>query len=419
MLRAIQRAVLRYVLLAAAGTVLVLLGVPLGKYASVKSGIADAAALRAASRHAEALRKLGELDSWAAPYPALWFLVQCERIRCLARGGNVPSAESLAEDVLRQRLPEAAARDWAARVQGPGYALANRTLAVRDARALTPWSGYHALIEELRAASNPQPLQVAISALLARHPSNPVVTVQKASPRAATASRPQAPNRDAAQPASPPDNSPAQWAAVKAEEGRFYDRKGKFLGKTLCGFPVSISQVLPTTGGDVALCTAAVPTNLPPEFVMKTEDLEIRSGAYARASVEERDLVTRKAALLGQSARARREAAETARGKNPYAAQYDRVLASQRAFAAKVKDLTAKRDAAEGEPRMRYGDELRAMIGQNAEMNNEFKAVKERYGAWEREHPQSAPPAALPASDPLQTEIARLDEALQRLEPRP
>jgi hypothetical protein len=419
MVRVFLSATVRFLLAAALGTAAVLAGVPLAKYHAVKSSLSLSRGLCVANRHRDALRRLRGIEPWAAPHPGLGREMQCELARCLAGIGNVPAAEKMAEALLSGRAPAAAgAPGLTEAVQRPARRLINATLASGDGAGLTPWSGYRVMVDELRITGQPEALQEALTGLLRRHPDNPVASRDKSARLASDFAPRQAPAAGGAPtPGAAPAGTPApaakQWGVVKVQSGTALDRSGNVVGRAPGGLTLTVSSLFASASGQMALCSAVTPSSLPPEFVMNAAEIELRAGAYADASDGERALVGRKATLEVNLGRAQRQADEAARGRNPFAAEYERAQAQYRTFWDRAKDLQAKRDAATGDARMRYGDELRMMKGRDIELGRNLKAAKEKYDAWNRDH--SGAPAPDARTEAMKAEIARLDAELGRI----
>ena len=82
------------------------------------------------------------------------------------------------------------------------------------------------------------------------------------------------------------------------------------------------------------------------------------------------------------------------------------------AFAKKAKDLTAKRDAATGPARMEYIQKLQLMRNTGIPLNEAYTETKQKYKAWEEDHPIRPPTVSKLSS--LQADLARTKKALRR-----
>ena len=96
---------------------------------------------------------------------------------------------------------------------------------------------------------------------------------------------------------------------------------------------------------------------------------------------------------------------------NPFSAIYREAAQAYNAFGAKEKELTAKRDHAAGSERMRYVDELRAMIPEGARLQRTVDDAKIKYNGWKNSHKPIAAPD--PARDEQAQAIKRRIAALE------
>ncbi|MBM4142389.1 MAG: hypothetical protein FJ225_02170 [Lentisphaerae bacterium] len=400
------KAAVHYYLLALLGCAFTLFAVPYARFAAAREDLRRARELLASGRWQAAASRLEQARPWAEPHPRLRQDLECELIRCFARAGDIGGAEQMAEEMARSAVtPFTGGAGLLETIQTPARAFINTCVDTRGTLRFTRWSGYEALLAELRGDG--ARLAPVAGRLRARHPGNPVALAH------ARAARP-APARKT------PDGSyrsdETRWGIVKSAQATAYDTGGQPRGKLAAGTTVAIARLVASASGDVAVCTGLSGTpDLPSPFVLKTADLVVRRGSFDEAGEEEKALVRRKAEVEARIADAQTAARDAALRGNPHRAEFERLRAEARAFNAEVKDLRARYDAAEGAERMTYGDRLRLLKHRETDLSARLRAARESFEEWNRQH--AAPPAnAVPAD--LQTQIAALDARLREMEPR-
>ena len=145
---------------------------------------------------------------------------------------------------------------------------------------------------------------------------------------------------------------------------------------------------------------------------------EVRSGSSPGTPVGslKQKLKAAEARLVNEINRLERELASDPRSRNPYAAEYRDALAAYMEFEKEAEKIRKKRDAATGDAHLRYEDQLRRLKAEDIRLGHEFSSAKQKYMAWNREHPNGS------RIDRLKSELsevrARLKET-DRGSPRP
>ena len=122
-------------------------------------------------------------------------------------------------------------------------------------------------------------------------------------------------------------------------------------------------------------------------MVVRTQDLDLHRGDPARLPPELRDLLVRHA-RLESAVRARKVAAASG---SPHFEAYRDARKAYKAFIARSRELTARRDTATGAERIRYGDQLHRMKGEGAELARTYENTKRAYEAWKAEQGDADP----------------------------
>ena len=91
--------VIRYMLIAFAGTALLVLGAPFPRYYATHNALDEAKALVEESRHEQALACILRYQSWAQPHPEMRHSFGCTAVSCYARLNEFAAALKQAHEV--------------------------------------------------------------------------------------------------------------------------------------------------------------------------------------------------------------------------------------------------------------------------------------------------------------------------------
>jgi hypothetical protein len=331
------RAIVRYLIIGIVGIVIIGFAASGIRISTVKRAINQAEVLLQANRPGEALDQVARLEPWAMPYPNLYRGLVCTAVKCHVRLSDIASARKAAEDLVDRQC-----RSFNISI-APRYlvrtlrdSLINKFLSNLGAEgSLTEWSGYQALVSELRAAGGYEEI---IKELEIKMPASawPVASAQASSGAPSFKEKPAGPSG-------------------------------------------------------------------------------VGSGAVTQADEEmKKTLKARQAQLAEEIEKISNEHAADGNKENPYAAEYSAAKAAHKEFWAKVKKLTAKRDAAKGEERLKYIDELHKLKGQDLKVAEARDTAKKKYKDWENAN--SADPAKNQRLADLESELADVQDKLYKIE---
>jgi len=194
------------------------------------------------------------------------------------------------------------------------------------------------------------------------------------------------------------------WGIVADHEARVYTLEGKFLGRVNAGSLVTILRKAKSGSKQFAVCRSKAD---PDPFLMAEEDLHVYAGSFEGASTESLGMCVRYAELAAEKARIEKDIAKTGRTDNPHHPEYKVAKHAYVSYWKKVKELTRLREEADSSDRIRYGDELRELKGEDIRVGQAYEAAKQRYEQWNAAHPA--------AGDPR---IRKLQDEIERLEAR-
>lgn len=295
-------------------------------------------------------------------------------------------------------------------------------LAYDPGQALSKWAGYRTLIEELRKTDEPETLEEVKGDVLslASTRSMPAeiqvaMTTRRSSlPRRTTQPSARPNTKSVAAVTSTDTRSVERWGIVIVNGANSYNSSGKYIADVPAGTVVNIKQIKAVKAGTLAICSpVGEPGNL---FLVRTRALDIRTGSRNRVARKEMALLVKQAQLAAQLQTLRDQAAKDyVSQNNPFAQEYSKAKDEYQAYWKKVKDLQAKRDGSTGDERMKYGDELREMMGQSVDLGNTYKEAKGRYEEWNQNHAAKASPPETPEVASLKTQLEGVKAKLQSI----
>lgn len=291
--------------------------------------------------------------------------------------------------------------------------------------AALSWKELTALIDELPFGREQNrddiALDTAIMPLAAPVPASPPQPPPEGTLRHGEAAEtpPPAPHTlsptDTTLPASLPATPAGSWGVTR-EAVKAYDLSGKFTAYVPGGTLVQTDgRSAKGPNGRLYVCRMLLDGRWSSDRLLGASDLLLRPGAVSDAPPSEREMLQRYGRTQGEIAERERRLKQQALDANPHAPAYRQSLAAYRTFIAKVKELTAKRDAATGSDHVRYSDQLQALKPQGVRLGRDFEQSKAKYLAWSEAHPTRVDPQRDPQIQRLQQELAQLEQQVREL----
>jgi hypothetical protein len=209
------------------------------------------------------------------------------------------------------------------------------------------------------------------------------------------------------------EERPGHWAVVRHPRTPVYNEKGKFLTRLAPGVLADVKEIRMTKSGDLALCRVPGERAVRGDVLISAADLDVQRGPLEAADKQVVDLRVGRAHLTVELAEMKQQAAGTLRTDNPYAAEYAATQKAYNTYWSKARDLQAKRDAATGDKREKFADELRGMKGEDFVVGQAMEGAKKKYDAWNAAHPRS--PSASPEMRQIETNLANINTELKRI----
>jgi tetratricopeptide (TPR) repeat protein len=446
------KSLLRYIVLAAFGTLLIGVVSPFWNSRQLQKGYQRAEALTTAGEHAEALAVLDRIEPLAGPFPQYAHRIDRLVVVCNARMADTVSALARAVDMYHHPLREPmqyVEKPFDA-FEIPGLELLKLTVMKPDAEFKEdPWTGFHLFVTEAKrrddkamlahaaktmteldpkselAAGIKRYLGRSYSRLASRKPPKPVSNNARLA-RAYAAKkqwdRALAYANRALQ--EDPGNAEmvklreqlqiqnARWGVVQSPKANCYNREGKFLKRALPpGTVVEVSETITAQSGtSLEVCMVHYGGKRLGGILLRTPDLLIMEGPLGLVSENERDLRVKYGKVLAAITKEKGELKKRAKQRNPYTTEYRVAREQYVAFAKRAEALTKQRDNSRGNDHMRVADQLRRMKGEGIRLRQRYEAALKKYQGWKQRNVRSIPTT----SDRLeQLEAARDDVATQ------
>ncbi|MDA0577432.1 MAG: hypothetical protein O3B24_04970, partial [Verrucomicrobia bacterium] len=188
---------------------------------------------------------------------------------------------------------------------------------------------------------------------------------------------------------------------------------GKFLRNITAGAEVAITGVRDSTAGRMAECRVGTLASADDLVLIRSADLNVYPGALDTVSPIQISRYRLYAKLQGELQTVTKEKTSTERRDNPHWNAYQSTKANYDTYWQRVKELTENRDKASDDERMKWGDELRRLKGEDIRIGKAYEAARDQYKAWNAAHPTpvaSSSPRAVALQKSLQSLRASLQE---------
>ena len=211
-------------------------------------------------------------------------------------------------------------------------------------------------------------------------------------------------------PRSALNDDPGEGWAVVIKNAPYFDKNMRRLGMLPGGSVVSPRTVVVKDDVEVASCRIFDVKSRKwrtDYVVMRTSDLIRFDVPYSQTDPAQRDAVIDYFAVNGRL-EALRERARADLPTNPYEAEYQAAKAKFEPLQLEINQLTAEMRRSEGAHRQRLMHRLTELRPRQTAALSEYNPIKERWQAWEREHP-SAETAVIEETPEMRSLQAELD----------
>lgn len=372
------RMIFRHLWIGLAGSLVLLVAVPLIRAFTIRQEMGRTEGLLQKDRAREALEACGRLDPAATRYPQLARRLACQRIEALVRLADFEAADILARAVLEGRYPPAVApADLRHRVQQPATVAINGLMArLGNGTFNSPWCGYAALTSALERSHQESQAQEIYRSLCAKYVNCPFSTRLTGGPR---------------------DRAAAGALSVRNPVRAVTPPNGTTTNATVAEPPAATNQ------------EQAPAVESGPSGERGPENTTAPVVPTSR-SEEEKRLRNREAELVAQLESAKRASASRPVPQNPHAQEYARARKAYDDFWKKAKDLEKKMNASTGAERIRYGDQLRLMKGEDIRIGQALQAAWKKLKDWQDKQTSNAGEEQIPSLD---TELADVRNRLR------
>ena len=404
------------------GAFVLMFAVPAVRIAKLSSALSAAELLASGGRPTEALREITAIEPAARQFPWLTYRIEMQMVRCHVRTGDLLEARRHADLILSgcdsggQLVPRPGAGSF---VRNAPVWVIGSALNAGDSGSWDCWSGYEALMEELKASGETSQLALLADDLIQRFPGTPIAnhaglhTLATAAAHSgksptdamtrtnasAPAAEPELVSDAPFQPPKPPHaeapatNAPAQEAPAEPVPGNWgivtnpvtyaYDTAGRPLREVPPGTLVDIVALRRVKDVDIAVCSMGYGERLITNVVFRIEDLNVRDGRLEDASSRERELRSRLAILVLEAGQLQAEQANQQANASPEVKAYEAAVAKYRDAARKADQLIKDMDRATGTRRIDIQEKLRKMKYEEPQLQQAMDAAKARLDASE------------------------------------
>ena len=203
------------------------------------------------------------------------------------------------------------------------------------------------------------------------------------------------------------------WA-VLVRGAPYFDKEMRRLGTLPGGSVVAPRTVVVKDGVEVASCRILVAKTRkwrPDYVVMRTEDMIRFEVPYAETDPAQRDAAIDYFTVNGRL-EALRDRARAALPTNPYESEYRAAKEKYDELQTEINEVMAELRRSEGSRRQALMQRAQALRPKQVAARQEFDPVRQRWEAWESEHPDAAE-----AEIPETPEMRALQQELDRLRP--
>jgi len=420
----VLKIVVSYLVFGVIGTILAAGAASAFQIWTIKKVIASANVIQKDPSTDAMLSRLIQTEYWASRYPVLTKQLNMAVIRCQVKRQDMRSATNTAWKIYDGRFDKARpSLNLFEVVQNVPNSLIN---GLMEDGHLTRYSGYEELVNAVRQSGNYSRL-VEISKLIITIDPNSALakTVRGYIPVESVAAQPSVVTNkvEGVQPAqtdhkkllatylsqrdwdkvlvecntlletAPGDPSLLEtkrlaevkgkrWGVVNAVNAPSYTTTGKFVKTMPSGYVLDIVDIIKASREELALCSVIIGTSSETNFLIRTRDMAVHLGDFRKLSEDGQKLFSKQFDLSVRMTALRSKLIATAVDtQNPYSAEYKAAKQAHETYWAKVRDLQKQRDssATSYEDRIRIGEDLRKMKGEDIRLGMALEAAKKKY----------------------------------------
>jgi chromosome segregation ATPase len=211
-----------------------------------------------------------------------------------------------------------------------------------------------------------------------------------------------------------------KWGVTTTQTAS-YEPNGTRIARLAGGTVVEVQGAVSSSRGSMTICRYRQNGSWQGPVLISEADLAFFSGSVADFPAETLEALQRyfeaKGLVDARTAELTRQQVDA----NPYTAPYRQAYEQLTALQERAKTLTAERDNASGEARMRAIEELRLMKDEQARLRAVFDQAQTQYRTWKSEHAttSSVDPATDPQIQAWERRMAALKPDVRKVLPAP
>lgn len=181
-----------------------------------------------------------------------------------------------------------------------------------------------------------------------------------------------------------------KWGVVRIKTN-FYDSEGKRLGKVPGGVILNFLEARKSSKGTMVLCKFQYKGKVYGPYLLKRTDISLFTGNYSDLSETQRKNFEEYYKIRGLMEERKVEVMQQIAIRNPHYTQYKAAYDKYINHIEDAKELTAKRDKAEGLRRSSLDDQLRLMKNQEAALKKTYDQIQAKYKTWKTANASELP----------------------------
>ncbi len=203
------------------------------------------------------------------------------------------------------------------------------------------------------------------------------------------------------------------WGVIQIKTN-LYAEDGKRLGEVPAGVVVNYQETRVSSKGSMVVCILRYKGKEAGPYLIKRSDLILFTGDYEKLSANQRASLEAYYKTKGTEDERKKELMQQLAVRNPHYTQYKAAYDTYMAHIDESKELSVKRDKAEGLTRSSLDDQLRRLKNEEAGLQKRYNEIHLKYKEWKQANAASLPD---PEKDEQVREYRREMQRLSKLIP--
>jgi len=203
------------------------------------------------------------------------------------------------------------------------------------------------------------------------------------------------------------------WGVIQTKTS-LYAEDGKRLGEVPAGIVVNYQESRVSSKGSMGVCMLLHKGKEAGPYLIRRSDLILFTGDYQKLSMNQRANLEAYYKTKGAEDERKKELMQQLAVRNPHYTQYKAAYDTYMEHIDQSKELSMKRDKAEGLTRSSLDDQLRRLKNEEAGLQKKYNEIHLKYKEWKQANAASLPD---PDKDEMSKEYRRELQRLAKLIP--